>query len=60
MKTMNKPRFAKRAPARARRLAIDPAKPVQGQGIGTATLADDFDASEPAFRETDWKHNREE
>lgn len=39
-----------------RRLKIDPSKPVQGQGIGTATLAADYDPVEPAYPASYWKH----
>ncbi|WP_157837233.1 hypothetical protein [Geminisphaera colitermitum] len=36
------------------RLKLDLSKPIQGQGIGTATTTADYDPSAPAYSADEW------
>lgn len=53
--TLSKPKGGKRQKRSFRRLKLDLNKPIQGQGVGTATTADDYDPSVPAFAADEWK-----
>ncbi|MDR1280877.1 MAG: hypothetical protein LBK99_08650 [Opitutaceae bacterium] len=51
--TLPRRKPSKRPRRPTRRLWIDPRKPIQGQGIGTAITSTDYDPAAPAFPEDD-------